>query len=340
MITIVLLSHNNSQYLRRALSYYKQLKFKGEIFIADSSSSEEKNQISMMVKEFKDDQFSLTLFQNEGMTFGEKVANAIQKVCTPYVLLAPVDDFFSIQSLYEAEVFLTKNLSYSFVRGYAYGYMYQQGMSIEWYYVGDCYNPRLFNQENPLERIDSYLNSYTSTMYSLFRTIVFRDIFEQVIQYANDECGKFFENMITILAFLYGKGLHLKVPFSWRELNDSSAGRLYHQKWLIDEHFEKNKQFMEDGVKSALERILQFDSKKSDLQSKLIVQSFISYNFQVIFPAKKKGFKSFILRHAPMVILSGLRIMRNIAVSLRRDRWSGEHLLRDVRSSYYWSLSW
>ncbi len=338
MITIILLSRDTSQYLKRALDYYKTAGFKGRIFIADSSSSEERIQMRMIVKEFQSDLFFPIIFEyDNATTFTEKVGLVVKQVCTPYVLLASMDDFFSVQTLREGAFFLCDNPDYSFVAGYQYGYTYV-GTDLDWYYTGDSYHPRSIAQENSLERIDSYLVNYTSTFHSLFRTAVLDSVLEQSMIYANDFCGKFLENMVTILALLSGKGKYLKVPFSWREQRKTSTGAKYHEKWLLDENFEKNARLMELGIKNALEQALQLDSKTADFKSKIIIQKFIEYHFNCIFPHQRvTGFsvKRLIKQFAPVCVLVGLKQIKKAFNAIKRSRLSGECFLYEKSSSYY-----
>lgn len=337
MMTIILLSRNTSQYLRRVLTYYKTVEFKGRIFIADSSSLEERTQMHLIVKEFRSDLFCPIIFEYDHSTlFSDKIVHVIQKVCTTYVLLASVDDFFSFETLREGMDFLKRHTDYAFVSGYSYGYTYQNDAEIDWYYTGDYYYPRSFFQDDSLVRINSYLEQYTSTIHSLFRTTTLISVLQQSALYANDPCGKFYENMVTILALLSGKGKFLKVPYAWREQRQSSAGNYYHEKWLLDENFEKHEQLMELGIKNALEVGLRFDSAKAAFKSKDIMQKFIEYNFNSIFPRQQKlSAKQSIKQYIPAIVWNGLKFFKNKKISIKRVQWSGEHLMYDVISPYY-----
>ena len=337
MITIIILSRYDSNYLKRALTYYKTLNFKGRIFVADSSTLEDKIKIRAVVKEFQSDLFYPMLFDyGHEVGFAEKIADVIQKVCTPYVLFAPGDDFFSLEAIRESMEFLRMNPDYSFVMGYRYGYTYHEDGLLDWYYTGDYDHSKSISHDDPLERINSYLDRYIATFYSVFRTEILTSVLQKSVLYANDPCTKFFENMITMVALLYGKEKYLSIPFSWREQKKSSLGSIYNDKWLLDENFEKYEQLMEKGIKKSLEDIIYLDSVHAGTKSKQIVQKFIESCFNSLYPIQQKsGFKQSIKQYVPVYIWNSLKFFKNKKIVTSRTQWSGEHLLYDTKSPFY-----
>ena len=76
MVTIILLSRDTSKYLKRALTYYKEIKFKGRIFVADSSCDDEKVLVQEIIREIKTDLFCPIYFDyGHGTKFGEFFCN-------------------------------------------------------------------------------------------------------------------------------------------------------------------------------------------------------------------------------------------------------------------------
>ena len=143
--------------------------------------------------------------------------------------------------------------------------------------------------------------------------------------------------MVTILALLSGKGKYLNVPLAWREQREASMGAKYYEKWLLDENFETYARLMGLGIAKALEEIIQMNSKNAALKSRHIMQKFIEYNFNCIFPNEQStGFsvKKLIKRFSHPCIITGLKSLKKSAVAIKRASISGEHFFYDERSPY------
>jgi glycosyltransferase domain-containing protein len=281
MITLILLSHNNSKYLRRALSFYKQRHFKGRILVADSSHEAEKKKVKEILQEVKNDRFVPRLFDFlDNSDCAEKIIYALKEVCTPYVLLAGVDDFFSPTAIYELVRFLKTNLDYVFCHGYAYKFAFY-GCELKFYYEGGINNRIVYHEQLALDRINKFFSSYTNVCYSVFRTSVLLDIFEKNYEY--DLKSGFFEHSLSLFALLHGKGGFLKIPFLWREMDEQSLGTKNCGTWLLDEKFPEQVKNLEKLMIFSLKKKRGGDEASVREEAQFLTQQFLECMYFVAF---------------------------------------------------------
>ncbi|WP_434697164.1 TIGR00180 family glycosyltransferase [Pseudomonas sp. Z1-14] len=109
-ITLVLLAHDQSTALRRALRYYRDSSF--ALLVVDSSSRIEAD----IGAAFPTVQY---LHAPAAKGFGDKVRQAVEGVATPYVAIVDVESFLLPQALEQALGFLETQTDYSACQGYS-----------------------------------------------------------------------------------------------------------------------------------------------------------------------------------------------------------------------------
>ncbi|BBH32020.1 glycosyltransferase family 2 protein [Pseudomonas bijieensis] len=108
--TLVLLAHDQSTALRRALRYYSESSF--AVLVIDSSSRIDAD----IEAAFPAVQY---LHVPEASGFGDKVRQAVERVATPYLAIADVESFLLPQALEQALSFLDSHSEYSACQGYS-----------------------------------------------------------------------------------------------------------------------------------------------------------------------------------------------------------------------------
>lgn len=236
MITIVLLSHNNPDHLKRALLFYKKTEFKGRILIADSS--EDKIKVKEVLSLVQERLFAPLLFEYESsISFPKKVSLICKEVVTEYVLLAGVDDFFLPSFLYESIWFLKNNKDYLFVYGKQYGFTFNQ-IQFNCYYTGYFDELMSFDDNFCVDRLIKFFPRYKACFYAVFRTEIVKKI--ALSSSVFSETLVVFDNLFVMLALLHGKAKYIKKPFHFRELSEESYGYRLNSSWLEPEVYKKN----------------------------------------------------------------------------------------------------
>ncbi|WP_434572616.1 TIGR00180 family glycosyltransferase [Pseudomonas sp. Z3-8] len=109
-ITLVLLAHDQSTALRRALRYYRDSSF--ALLVVDSSSRIDAD----IEAAFPTVQY---LHAPAAKGFGDKVRQAVERIATPYLAIVDVESFLLPQALEQALGFLEAQADYSACQGYS-----------------------------------------------------------------------------------------------------------------------------------------------------------------------------------------------------------------------------
>ncbi len=335
MTTIILLTKNSEKYLKRALDFYKTLNFNGKILVADSSCVESKKEIQNIINLSKNGSFNpFFIDYSFETTFSEKIASVIKYVDTKYTLLASVDDFFSVETIKKAEIFLDQNPSYVFVHGYTYGYTFFNN-KINWYYTAIYHSTKSVDNNDVFLRIDAFLTKSMTSILSVFRTDILVSMLDDVAFYGSDKYGKFYENLFTIFALFKGKSKYLNLPFGWREMSNESGGKKYHTTWLFDSEFESNKKIMQKGIKKYIENIDQ-ETINSDIHAEFVVNRFIQrcYKEVIFFENDSKINKIIIKKIFPIIIFNKIKELKKRVICFYRNLIMGKFLF-NKKTPYY-----
>jgi len=213
-VTLIILTHNRHNFLRRVLEYYTQHDIK--IYICDSSDEP--------FLESSDVKYEYFHYKN--YSYLEKIHSILQKVDTKYVVFSPDDDFIIFNGIKESIDFLNKYEDYIAAEGH--------------FTVFENNNKHIFcfpeflhaigldiNSTVPSERIKELLSRYVHLFYSVYRTKEFQMIEDYLHTYKDKVTSPdLWELLFAITVVIDGKYKILPVFYGLRE---SHSGNLSSQ---------------------------------------------------------------------------------------------------------------
>ena len=158
LLTVVLFTHNRPAFLRRAVKYYSALPCK--IMVLDSSPTQPEGDFSAI------DYHHVPQFAYWGMQ--AKLAYGVERVTTPYTVLAADDDFILHDSLAESVGFLQDNRDYGMCHGYCLMYLTLAGDVS--YYRRDKKVCEDYSSDRAQDRVIDYMSQYIPPFYAVTRT--------------------------------------------------------------------------------------------------------------------------------------------------------------------------
>ncbi|MEX0296608.1 TIGR00180 family glycosyltransferase [Pseudomonas putida] len=206
-LTLVLLTHNRPEFLRRTLCYYRN--YPASILVLDSSlKADDGIAHDYPGVDYRHlPQFSYTALQ-------DKLAYGVNEVVTPFMLFMAVDDFLLQDGITRSLEFLEQNPDYGLCHGY--GMMYVAGGAQVEYYKRDNRVQEDYCSEDPEQRLLEFMGQFLPPFYAVTRT----DLLQQ--WYALLPPGTSFEwqeigHSFYLLA--NAKVRILPIPFAVREGN-------------------------------------------------------------------------------------------------------------------------
>jgi len=158
LLTVVLITHNRPAFLRRAVKYYSSLPCK--IMVLDSTVERPEGDFSAV------DYHHVPQFAYWGMQ--AKLAYGVERLTTPYMVLAADDDFILHDSLAESVSFLDANQDYGMCHGYCLMYLtLTNGVN---YYRRDKKVQEDYASERAQDRVIDYMSQYIPPFYAVTRT--------------------------------------------------------------------------------------------------------------------------------------------------------------------------
>jgi len=218
LFTVVVITHNRSAFLRRALQYYSS--YSAKVLVLDSSvQGDERLAADFPSVDYRHlPQFTYTGFQ-------QKLAYGASQVTTPYMVLAADDDFLLHDALTESVNFLEANPDYGMCHGYCL--MYLTHSNYVQYYRRDKKVKEDYSADRAQDRVLDYMGQYIPPFYAVHRTSLLQD------WYAAMPEGTIFEwqeigHVYYMLA--RAKARILPMPYVVREVN---YGRSDHNTEII-----------------------------------------------------------------------------------------------------------
>ncbi|MGJ7516011.1 TIGR00180 family glycosyltransferase [Pseudomonas baetica] len=206
-LTVVVISHNRSAFLRRTLQYYSS--YPCTVLVLDSSVEGEKH----MARDFPSvDYRHLPQFTYKG--FQDKLTYGVTQVTTPYMVFAADDDFLLHGALTESLAFLEANPDYGLCHGYGMMYL-ARGTEVN-YYRRDRRVQEDYNAQQPEDRLMAFMGQFLPPFYAVTRT----DLLQQ--WYSLLPAGTSFEWQEighTYFLLACAKARILPIPFAVREAN-------------------------------------------------------------------------------------------------------------------------
>ena len=158
MFTIIIPTFERHDILIRAIDYYQH--FDCNVLIADSSDSK-------FVHKFPGNIFYKHL---PNMVYAKKILEVTKNVTTPYVCMAPDDDYLIESSLKTGACFLEDNTDYASVQGRYYKFELIENQIAFSPRYGLKSNHYAVESEDRFSRINRAVNPYMHHIYAIHRT--------------------------------------------------------------------------------------------------------------------------------------------------------------------------
>ncbi|MFL6966989.1 TIGR00180 family glycosyltransferase [Pseudomonas alvandae] len=198
--TLVLLAHDQSTALRRALRYYRASSF--AVLVIDSSSRIDAD----ISTAFPGVQF---LHAPEASGFGDKVRQAVEHVATPYLAIADAESFLLLQALEQSLSFLEANAEYGACQGYSLAF--EAHADRVDYYLLDRKGCEDYSDASAEARLAVFAEDCPSLMSALTRTETLRRSyaslpsgFDPRLQEAGHSYGLVADARVRLLDIAYG----------------------------------------------------------------------------------------------------------------------------------------
>lgn len=131
---------------------------------------------------------NVTYFHMPGERAAMRMAFAMTKVQTPYVVVLADDDYLVPSALQRGMQFLTQNPQYSSYQGKVLTFNERfEKSSILYKSYKAFHQPASLDLDSPLERLVAHMSHYTFTFYSLQKTSIWSRFFKDVYPYLKDE---------------------------------------------------------------------------------------------------------------------------------------------------------
>jgi glycosyltransferase domain-containing protein len=299
-ITLIILTHNRHEYLKRSLDYYST--FNIPIIIADSSAvSFNYNIESDFIK----------YYHLNTYTFLEKIIFSLGKVLSDFVLMSADDDFTFQSSVIQCVNFLCNNPDYVAASGKHFAY-YKSSIKEKDLVLANLNNNYVkydINSNYPQERIKEIFSNYRTMFYAVHRTKILKHSFDTIKRAVTNLF--LIEYTSVILPLIKGKYKELDIPFQLREFTFDSGDKSVDN---LDVLFTKPDAIKE--IKDYIKVVSDFLSENSDLgieQSySMIEKTLLSYKDNIINnknkPESKEKKIGRIIQRIPYI---GLKIITN-----------------------------
>ncbi len=159
------------EFLKRALEYYSQSNFDGEILIGDSSSTLNSEKILRLVNQYNK-KINIFYYKDVEMSADQMMSYLTTKVNFDYSVMINDDDILIVSSIKKCIKFLKENIDYAAVNGRAYNI----GIDFNSYrpfgnitYIQKY--PLLVSESNePFDRIKEFFNNSLNVNMSITRS--------------------------------------------------------------------------------------------------------------------------------------------------------------------------
>ncbi len=213
-LTLIVLVHNNQQYLPRVLEHYRS--FDCRILIADSSR-----------QAYEKIEFSHTLYAHLPQpTLLQKMAAALHLADTEYVALVGVDDFMVASGLEACYDFLQSHPG--FVSAQGNSILYRRQKEYRYMELLPMYPPEQLDFEigdtDPFQRLQQIFHPYRTIFCAVHRTRVMREGYDAV----DKNIRNLFLNeyLTAIVPMINGRHRERPVFYQVRESADDSGDKL------------------------------------------------------------------------------------------------------------------
>ena len=174
-ISLIVPTKNRPLYIKRLLKYYSDLKFKGYIYVLDSSSKIISKDIKNFIKRIKN--IKIKYYHDVGYP-GMITKKYISKIKTDYVAQLGDDDYLIPRGIKDCIKFLDKNLNFSAAHGE--GIILTSSENLNKIDHINFYNQTIRLENSPIKRMFNYLSNNDQPNFSVFRTKIFEKILSPI----------------------------------------------------------------------------------------------------------------------------------------------------------------
>ena len=168
-LTLVVLTHNRPDFLRRTLFYYRN--YSASILVLDSSlKADEQIACDYPEVDYRHlPQFSYSALQDK-LTYG------VNEVVTPFMTFLAVDDFLLHEGMTRSLQFLEQHPDYGVCHGYGMMYL-ARGTRVD-YYKRDNVVQEDYCSEDPEQRLLEFMGQFLPPFYAVTRTDLLQQWYE------------------------------------------------------------------------------------------------------------------------------------------------------------------
>ncbi|MDI9779735.1 TIGR00180 family glycosyltransferase [Pseudomonas putida] len=206
-LTLVVLTHNRPDFLRRTLFYYRN--YSASILVLDSSlKADEQIACDYPEVDYRHlPQFSYSALQDK-LTYG------VNEVVTPFMTFLAVDDFLLHEGMTRSLQFLEQHPDYGVCHGYGMMYL-ARGTQVD-YYKRDNVVQEDYCSEDPEQRLLEFMGQFLPPFYAVTRTDLLQQWYELLPAGTNFEWQEIGHSFYLLAN---AKARILPIPYAVREVN-------------------------------------------------------------------------------------------------------------------------
>lgn len=223
LFSVVVPTFEGTPYLKRMLDYFRHIAFEGSIVLSDNSSGEHRRFVAGCSGQYKDLDLEVQQFP-EDIRFLDKMSATLEKIDSRFVMLHAHDDFMVPAGVERCVEFLSNNECYSVARGrVAMVALSRADSDVR---ISLVPHPmRAYEEDDPAARVESHIERYASTFYSVHRREPLLESFQRTEAATKNVI--FFQYLSSCISVLRGKIYCTDELFYVRQGHaDSWSGRL------------------------------------------------------------------------------------------------------------------
>lgn len=248
-LTLVVTLKDRFDFTKRLCEYLSSISYPFEVLFADGSIGDEHEAYFQNQNAFKFSYEYVRYPKDESLKhFYSKCADILQKVKTPYTMLADNDDFPIIDGQLRAITFLDAHRNYVGVNGGVAGISlsspgepYARWGYFSQYYCSVMDRPVSLDFSTAQARIRSYLKNFNSIYYAIYRTYSLKKTLIDIECFSPTDLG-IYELYFSYHQLVQGKIHQLDRTTYIRQKGSSQSAasqkgwmdRLFYTNWLVD----------------------------------------------------------------------------------------------------------
>ena len=179
MITLLIPTMNRSEFLLRLIRYYHDQKFKGSLFIGDSSGPEHLERTRAAISRYSG-RLHIVHREYPGFNNAQCMKAMLAEVSTPYGSFLGDDDFLTVGGLQQCVAFLDANSDYCAAHGKGIVFSLEQPGVYGKIFRTSYYRQIELLEETPSLRLIRFLRKAGVTLFSVFRIGTMRRMYAHV----------------------------------------------------------------------------------------------------------------------------------------------------------------